>query len=112
MVGHGSFKASVIQKITFNENEKISVKITKGVEKQAGNPSVHVTYIKPQAEFDVSFHKDHLNVDWNLEYDKLTESEGLMGKSLRCYILIVTKNLDNHICIIYHVLLCIATYYV
>ena len=61
----------------------MSVKFTKGVEKQAGNPSVHVTYIKPQAEFDVSFHKDHLNVDWNLEYDKLSESEGLMGKSSR-----------------------------
>ena len=83
MVGQGSFQASVIQKITFNEDGKMSVKFTKGVEKQAGNPSVHVTYIKPQAEFDVSFHKDHLNVDWNLEYDKLSESEGLMGKSSR-----------------------------
>ena len=112
MVGQGSFKASVIQKITFNENGKTSVKFTKGVEKQAGNPSVHVTYIKPQAEFDVSFHKDHLNVDWNLEYDKLSESEGLMGKSLRCYILIVTKTLDNYICTIRISCIIMHTYYV
>ena len=81
MVGQGgSFEASVIQKITFKGNGKMSVKFTKGVSKRAGNPTVHVTYTKPQADFDVSFHKNHLNVDWNLDYDKLTESEGLMGK--------------------------------
>ena len=80
MVGQGSFEASVIQKITFDQNEKMSVKFTKGVSKRAGNPTVHVTYTKPQADFDVSFHKNHLNVDWNLDYDKLSESEGLMGK--------------------------------
>ena len=80
MVSQGSFKAAVIKQIIFNEDGKTSVKFTKGVAKQAGNPKVQVTYTKPQAEFDVSFYKNHLNVDWSLAYDSLPESEGLMGK--------------------------------
>ena len=80
LVGQGSFRASVIKQIIFNENGKISVKFTKGLMKQTGNPAVHVQYIKPQAHFDVSFHQNHLNVDWNFQYDNLPEMHGLMGK--------------------------------
>ena len=80
MVGQGSFEASVIQKITFDKYGKMSVKFAKGVSKRAGNPTVHVTYTEPQADFDVNFHKNHLSIDWNLDYDNFSESEGLMGK--------------------------------
>ena len=80
MVGQGSFEASVIQKITFDKYGKMSVKFAKGVSKRAGNPTVHVTYTEPQANFHVNFHKNHLSIDWNLDYDNFPESEGLMGK--------------------------------
>ena len=36
MVGQGSFKASVIKQIIFNEDGKLSVKFTKGMIKQMG----------------------------------------------------------------------------
>ena len=80
LVGRGSFKASVIKQIIFNENGRISVKFTKGMTKQIGNPTVHVVYIRPRARFNVSFHHNHLNVDWDFKYDNLPEIHGLMGK--------------------------------
>ena len=80
MVSQGSFKAAVIKQIIFNDEGKISVKFTKGLSKQAGNPAVHVEYYKPRSDFDVIFHHNHLNVDWNFHYDNLPEMHGLMGK--------------------------------
>ena len=80
MIGQGSFKASVIKQIIFNEDGKISVKFTKGMTKQIKNPTVHVEYFKPHARFDVTFHYNHLNVDWDFQYDNLPEMHGLMGK--------------------------------
>ena len=80
MVDQGSFRASIIKHIIFNENGKVTVKFTKGMAKQIGNPTVHVEYIKPHARFDVTFHQNHLNVDWNFQYDNLPEIHGLMGK--------------------------------
>ena len=79
MVGHGSFRASVIKQIIFNENGKVTVRFTKGLTKQSGNPTVHVVYSKPRADFDVTFHENHLNVDWNFQIDSLFEMHGLMG---------------------------------
>ena len=80
LVGRGNFRASVIKQIIFNEDGKVSVKFTKGLTKQTGNPTVRVKYTKPSAQFDVSFHHNHLNVDWDFEYDNLPEMHGLMGK--------------------------------
>ena len=80
MVGQGSFRASVIKHIIFNDNGKVSVKFTQGLMKKAGNPTVHVMYEKSRADFDVTFHKSHLNVDWNLPSDNLPGIHGLMGK--------------------------------
>ena len=45
MVGQGSFRASVVKQILFNEDGKTSVKFTKGLTKQSGNPTVHVEYM-------------------------------------------------------------------
>ena len=80
LVGQGSFKAAVIKQIIFSEDGKLLVKFTKGMVEQKGNPTVHVQYAKPYSHFDVSFHHNHLNVDWNFEYDNLPEVHGLMGK--------------------------------
>ena len=72
----------VIKQIIFNEDGKLSVKFTKGMIKQIGNPTVHVEYFKPHARFVVNFHQNHLNVDWDFQYDNLPEIHGLMGKHI------------------------------
>ena len=79
--GYGKIKAAVIKSITFYEHGK--VKYLQAIKKQVGNPTVHVEYIKEQASFDVEFHKNHLDVNWNLQYDKLNELDGLIGKFLQ-----------------------------
>ena len=67
MSSQGSFRTSAIKQIIFNEDGKVSIKFTKGLTKQSGNPIVHIIYSKPQADFDVAYHQNHLNmhVDWN-----------------------------------------------
>jgi len=77
MIGQGSFRASVIKRIIFNEDGKLSVKFTEGLTKQSSNPTVHVTYSNPQAEFDVTYHENHLNTDWNFQIDNHFEMHGL-----------------------------------
>ena len=76
IVGQGTFRASAIKKIIINENGNI--KFTKGT--QTGNPTVHVSYTKPQADFDVTLYSNHLDVDWDLQYDEFADVHGLMGK--------------------------------
>ena len=57
----------------------MSVKFTPGIAKQAGNPTVHVKYDKPLANFDVTFYNNHLDVNWDLKYDSVSDIHGLMG---------------------------------
>ena len=78
VVGQGSLAASMIKDIEFNEDGK--VKFTQTVEKQTGNPTVHVTYDTQQADFDVTFHSNHINVNWNFPYSELPEIHGIIGK--------------------------------
>ena len=78
VVGRGSFEASLIRRVIINKDGNI--KFIQGIEKQTGNPTVHVSYTDPQADFDVNFHSNHLNVDWNVQYDEFAEMHGLMGK--------------------------------
>ena len=85
--GYGKIKSAVIKSITFYENGK--VKCIQAVKKQGGNPTVHVEYINKQAIFDVEFHKDHLDVKWDLHYDKLHELGGLIGKHIIMYYIIM-----------------------
>ena len=75
--GYGKMKATVIKSIIFYECGKI--KYIQGAKEQEGNPTVHVQYVKEQASFDIEFHKDHLDVQWDLQYDKLHELGGLIG---------------------------------
>jgi len=79
LVNQGHFMASVIDMISYDENGKMSVEFTPGIAKQAGNPTVHVKYDKPLASFDVSFYGNHLDVNWDMKYDKVSKIHGLMG---------------------------------
>ena len=74
----GAFKAKGIKQITFTRND--SVKFTQRFRIPPGNPSVHVVFDDPQAKIDVTFYKNHLNVDWMLQYDEFADIHGLMGK--------------------------------
>ena len=78
IVDKASFKAKVIKQITFTRNG--SIKVTQSVVIPSGNPIVHVVFDDPQANFDVSFYNNHLNVDWKMQYDEFSDMQGLMGK--------------------------------
>ena len=80
MVDQGNFKAAVIGHIMFNKDGKMSVTFSKNKHTKGKNPTIHVTYEKPQASFDVEFNKHHLNVDWDIVYENISENYGLMGE--------------------------------
>jgi len=80
IVGEGSLKASMIKQIIFTENG--AVNFSQSVQRKSGNPTIQVLYTKPQAKFDVTFYKNHLNVDWSMNYDEFYNSHGLMGMML------------------------------
>ena len=79
VVGQGSLSASMIKEITFDEND--NVKFKQAVKKQPGNPTVHVTYNKQRADFDITFYSNHLNVDWNFKYNdkEVHKMHGIIG---------------------------------
>ena len=80
IVGKGSFKAAYIKDVRINENFR-AIKIIESVKKQVGNPTVHVEYVNPRAEFDVSFYNNHLDIiNWNVQYEEITELHGLIGE--------------------------------
>jgi len=97
IVGQGTFRASAVKRIAINENGNI--KFTKEI--QTGNPTVHVSYTKPQADFDVTLYSNHLDVDWNLQYEEFTDVHGLMGKGVYIYI---------YVCICVYVCVCALLY--
>jgi len=75
----GQFKASALHQVIVNGSE-VSVKFTRGLVKQFGNPVVRVIFSQPLAIFDVTFYKNHLDVAWQIQEGMLQESHGLMGK--------------------------------
>jgi len=78
IVYKGTIKASTIRRIIINDDGNI--KFIQGIEKQTGNPTVHVSYTKPRADFNVNFHNNHLNIDWDLQHDEFTDIHGIMGE--------------------------------
>ena len=76
----GRFKASVIKQINIHSHGNITIKFTKGLVKQNGNPQVRVVYSKQSAIFDVTFHSNHLDIDWLVQEKLMENSHGLMGK--------------------------------
>ena len=75
----GKFKASIIEQININSHNNITVKLTKGMRKQNGNARVRVVYSKQSAIFDVTFHSNHLDIDWLVQKNLMENSHGLMG---------------------------------
>ena len=91
----GRFKASVIKQININSHDNITVKFTKGVAKQNGSPRILVVYSKQLATFDVTFHSNHLDIDWLVQEKLMVNSHGLMGK------LRTTVRILNFVCKIF-----------
>ena len=79
---HGKFKAAMIDQITFNKDGKMSIKFSKFNKQEGKNPVIHVTYENPLAKFDVKFYKHmhHLDVDWDIDYENVSDINGLMGE--------------------------------
>ena len=80
MVGQGKFKAEMIDKIVFSKDGNMSVKFTTNEQNKGRNPTIHVTYAKPLANFGVKFYKNHLDVNWDIIYENVSEIYGLMGE--------------------------------
>ena len=76
----GRFKASVIKQININSHDNITVKFTRGMIKQNGSPRVRVVYSKGLAIFDVTFHSNHLDIDWLMQEKLMENLHGLMGE--------------------------------
>ena len=78
IVGQGYFKPQFLEHITINETG-IAVKTTHGLIRKSRNPTVTVFLTNPVASFDVTFHKDHLDVNWKMQTDEIDGSHGLLG---------------------------------
>jgi len=89
IVDKGTFKAKMIKQIIFTRNS--SIKLTQHVKIPSGNPTLHVIFDELQANFDIKFYKNHLNVDWKIQYDELPDIHGLMGKiiSMDCICIVL-----------------------
>ena len=74
----GSFKAAFIKEVVFSEDGNI--KFIESINKQAGNPVVRVVFTKPEAKLDVTFYTNHLDINWNVQYDEVSELHGLIGE--------------------------------
>ena len=79
IVGQGYFKPEFLQRVVINETDNIVIKTTHGLNRQAGNPTVTVFLTNPVASFDVTFHNDHLDVNWKMQSDEMDGSHGLLG---------------------------------
>ncbi|XP_065890575.1 uncharacterized protein [Dysidea avara] len=80
ILGDGYIKAQFLQHVIINETGNTAVKTTHGLNRQAGNPTVTVFLTNPIASFDVTFHKDHLDVNWKVQSDEMYGSRGLLGQ--------------------------------
>jgi len=82
MPDQGRLRASVIRQIKVQENGHISIRFTKGLVAKQGPKAnlIRVSHEQLKAKFDVTFHSDHLDVDWKIQDKLIPHSHGLMGK--------------------------------
>lgn len=78
--GQSNFKATAVRQISISGNNSVAVKFAAGMYRNMNNPTVRVVYRYPLARFSVTFHRNHLDVEWHIHDDYLTQSHGLMGK--------------------------------
>ena len=79
VLSQGYIKAQFLQQIIINETGSTVIKTTRGLDKQAGNPTVTIFLTNPVASFDVTFYKGHLDVSWKMQTDEMEGSHGLLG---------------------------------
>lgn len=79
MKGEGTFKPQLVKHICIGKTGSIVIKTTRGLTKQRGHPTVEVHFTNPMAIFYVTFHKDHLDIDWKMQSDEIDNSHGLLG---------------------------------
>ncbi|XP_065888516.1 inter-alpha-trypsin inhibitor heavy chain H3-like [Dysidea avara] len=80
MPSDGRLKSSVVKQIILKESGQFAAKFTKGLRPKNGTNSVEVVYKENMAKFTVTFHNDHLDVDWQLQDEQIIHSHGLMGQ--------------------------------
>jgi len=80
MLSYGTFQATSIKQITYNKTERTSVLFTPSSSSLVKIPSISVVYTEPYAAFDVKFYSNHLDVEWDIEYQSALTTSGLMGK--------------------------------
>ena len=95
--GQSDFKASVVRQISISGSSSVAVKFTKGMSQHISDPTVHVVYRHPMAAFSVTFHSNHLDVDWHIHDNYITQSHGLMGKYIHTAILLAVA-IYSHFC--------------
>ena len=77
-----NLKASVVRQIKIQESGHINIRFTKGLVAKQGPKCnlIKVSHEQLKAKFDVTFHTDHLDVDWKIQDKLIPHSHGLMGK--------------------------------
>lgn len=80
MPDQGTLKASVIRQIRLQENGHLNIRFTKGLKQDTTVNTIKVLHEELKAKFDVTFHSDHLDVDWKIQDKLIPHSHGLMGK--------------------------------
>jgi len=76
-------KASSVQEITITSSNKLIVKGVHGLQHKNNTlPRVKVVIKKSSARFDVTYHSDHLDVEWSIDDKMMHQSHGLVGMCL------------------------------
>ena len=75
--GEGTFKPDFLKYISITKTGNIVIKTT--IAKREGHPTVEVHFTHPMAVFYVTFHQDHLDIDWKMQSDEIDNSHGLLG---------------------------------
>jgi len=86
VLSQGHIKAQFLKYVIINETGNIVIRTTRGINRQVSNPTVTVFLTNPVASFDVTFHKDHLDVNWKMQTDEMDGSHGLLGVTIVMYV--------------------------
>ena len=87
IIGHtpARLKASSVKEITITSSNKLIVKAVRNLRnKEYMLPRVKVVIKRSSAILDVTYHVDHLDVEWSIEDEMMHHSHGLVGM-YKCY---------------------------
>ena len=73
-------KASSVREITITSFNKLIVKAVHGLKRKNNVlPRVKVVIKRSSARFDVTYHSDHLDVEWSIDDEMMHQAHGLVG---------------------------------